>query len=449
MLTAECLLKMRLAKNIVLFLSICLFVGLIYISFFNVYQTDDYIFSYQTRKLGLLGSMESLYLKWGGRYFGYSLNTLNPVSYDNFGILPKVYPVFLITSLIAVFTLNFSYYFKYSFWKALSNSFLLFFFYTVLLIVLPEHYFWITGMNIYLLPVILGGILLYFLGKYHQSLHKKWYYLSLGLIIILMGSNEIIALLLEGLLIFYYFQNKAKDRLFLVILGGVFLLVSFLAPGNFIRLNVTSDSFFIKWIKRIGLFGANEIFIITKIIIVIPLFIKIFESEIATIYQKIDIKKSFILYGISLLSVFFLAYITNAIGRQFENIIFYSLIMFSLSAFLYKEKVKKLWWVSLLLLFVPKMEFFPKKYTGFNISYNLNNFCKEIFITDLKGYEIEVNQRIEKIKNTKNDTLTLERIKNVPKILYFDELSTKSEEKKYVNDQLEKYFNKKTINVKE
>jgi ABC-type iron transport system FetAB ATPase subunit len=61
---------------------------------------------------------------------------------------------------------------------------------------------------------------------------------------------------------------------------------------------------------------------------------------------------------------------------------------------------------------------------------------------------IRNKNRISLIQNSKEDSLKIDKIREVPKILYFDELSSAKEEKKYVNDQLEKYFNKKSIVVK-
>lgn len=146
---------MKVVQSIILFLAIILFIGLVYISFFNVYQTDDFIFAYSTHQLGLFRNIFDFYFNWGGRYFGYSLNMLTPLPYDKVGILPKVYPVLLITSFIGVLTLNFRYFFRYSFLKSLQKSFLFFFFYTILLVSLPEHYFWITGSNIYFYQLLL------------------------------------------------------------------------------------------------------------------------------------------------------------------------------------------------------------------------------------------------------------------------------------------------------
>jgi ABC-type iron transport system FetAB ATPase subunit len=94
------------------------------------------------------------------------------------------------------------------------------------------------------------------------------------------------------------------------------------------------------------------------------------------------------------------------------------------------------------------MTFLPQKYASFNIDFNINTIVKEILQTDLKAYDREIENRIEKLKNSSQDSLILDKIQTVPKVLYFDELSSEDEDRKYVNDQLEKYFDKKYIRTK-
>ncbi|RKS96567.1 DUF6056 family protein [Chryseobacterium defluvii] len=439
---------MKLVQNIVVFLSVTLFIGLMYISFFNVYQTDDYIYAYSSREHGIFGNMVNFYLKWGGRYFGYSINTLIPVSYDKKEILPKVYPIFLFFAFLGVLVLNFRHYFNYSIKESLTKSFLLFFFYTALLVSIPEHYFWISGSNIYFLPVILSGLLLYFLGKYQESKVKIWYWLSTLLIVVLMGSNEITALIITGLLLVFYFHKRSKETTVLLITASMFLFISFLAPGNFNRLGETTSGI-IKWVKRIGVFGANAVYIFIKAILLLPLFTKVFEKELQTIRKKINFKKALLVWLVSFLPLIFTGYILNTIGRQFESVLFFYFLSSSvILLFLYKE-IKKYWWISGIIIFLPETHFFPDKYSNFNIDYNLNNIVNEIFYTDKRGYETEVNERINTIKETPKDSVLVDKIKNVPVILYFNEMAPVKEEKIYINDQLEKYFNKKYIRVKE
>lgn len=438
---------MKTVQNIVLFLSVILCIGLVYISMFNVYQTDDYICAYGTRVEGLWGNFTHTYLYWGGRYFGYTVNMLNPVAYDVSGIVPKVYPLFLMLSFIGVSVINFKAYFRYSSVEALKKSLMLFFFYTILLVSIPEHYFWITGANIYYLPVILSGLLLYFFKRNEDTGKQVWNFLSLFLIILLMGSNEMLALILEGLLLVMYYQKSNKQNLLFLLVGTVFLLVSFLAPGNFNRMG-DAEGGLMKWLKRIALFGANTAYVGFKVLLVIPLFIKVFEKELKNIAQKITIKKAVLFWGISLIPLLFTGYLLNSIARQFENIIFYFFITFALLLIFKIENIKRLWWVSLFIIFLPELKIFPEKYSYFNIDLNASNIAMELCTTDLKEYKREMDERVHTIKNSPKDSVVVEKIKVTPRILHFAEMASENEDESFINDQLQKYFEKKYIRTK-
>ncbi|MDQ1856799.1 DUF6056 family protein [Chryseobacterium sp. WLY505] len=439
---------MKKVQNIVLFLSIIIGVGLAYISFFNVYQTDDYFWSFTTRKMGLLQSCINTYTTWGGRYFGYSINMFNPVFYDSKNIVPKIYPVFLMLSFIGVSALNFKEYFNYSYKESIKKGFLLFFFYTILLVSLPEHYFWITGSNIYFVPAILAGILLYFTKKNKDTGKNIWFYLSILLVVMLMGSNEILALIVWGILLVSYYQKRNKKNLTLVLTASVFLSVSFLAPGNFNRMGETEQGI-IKWVKRTGLFGANTLYVAVKVLLILPLFIKVFEEELKKITAQILLKKAVLFWLVSLIPLLFTGYILTSIARQFESIIFYFLISFSLIVYFKFEKIKNFWWISLFIIFLPELKVFPERYSYFNIDLNGENIIMELLTTDLKEYEREMNERVDIIKNSSQDSVVVDKIKEVPRILHMDEMASVKEDETYVNDQLQKYFNKKYIRTKE
>ena len=154
---AECLLKMKLFQKIIFGLSIIIFIGLCYISSFNVFQTDDYIYASQTRDLGALENSFTLYKNWGGRYLTYSLNTIIPAGKSEFYWLPKVLPIAYFTLLICGFYNNLRFYFKQKKTEALEKSFILFLFYTICLSSISEHYFWISGANVYFLSFILAN----------------------------------------------------------------------------------------------------------------------------------------------------------------------------------------------------------------------------------------------------------------------------------------------------
>lgn len=430
------------------FLSITLIIGLVYISFFNVYQTDDYIYAYTTEKFGILGNMLEFYLNWGGRYFGYGYNMLIPLSKDPENILPKVYPVFLIFSFIAVSALNFKEFFKYSWLQAFSKGVALFLFYTVILTNIAEHFFWFTGSNVYFLPVIISGLLVFFCKKYNDTNKRMWYGLVLLLIFILMGSNEILALIVFGMIIYWNTQNKSTRARIMLMVGLSGILISFLAPGNFLRMAESQDGFYMKWLKRIIYFGADTTYIVIKTAIVIPLFITIFEKELAEITDRCDFKKLIIIWMISFLPLLFLGFIMNSIGRQFENIIFFWLLSSSVILYMRFGEIKKFWIFSMIIILLPQTNFFPEKYKNFNISFNINTIAKEILYTDLKAYDREISERVHTLKTTPSDSIVVDKIKTVPVVLYFDEMSSVNETRDYVSMQLERYFNKKYIRTK-
>ncbi|MEE6127021.1 hypothetical protein V2E39_06435, partial [Chryseobacterium arthrosphaerae] len=83
----------------------------------------------------------------------------------------------------------------------------------------------------------------------------------------------------------------------------------------------------------------------------------------------------------------------------------------------------------------------------FNIDFNINNMLIDAFSTNLREYEREVNERIAIIEKSK-DSVVVEKIKVIPKTLYFYEMASEKEEQSFVNDQLQKYFKKKYIRTK-
>lgn len=387
--------------------------------------------------------MQEFYLNWGGRYFGYGYNMLIPLSKDPENILPKIYPVFLIFIFIGISALNFKEFFNYSWLQAIGKGFVLFFFYTVILTNISEHYFWFTGSNVYFLPVIVSGLLLFFCKKYNNTNKNMWYSLALLSIFILMGSNEILALIVFGIIVYCNTQYKsAKARIMLTVaFSGI--LISFLAPGNFQRMAGFQDVFYLKWIKRIIYFGADTTYIFIKTALIIPLFIKIFENELAKIADRYDFKKFIMIWMISFLPLLFLGFIMNGIGRQVENIIFFWLLSSSVIVYAKISLIKKYWIFCLIFILMPKTNFFPEKYGNFNLSFNLNNIAEEIIYTDLKAYETEIDNRVHILGTTQSDSVVVDKIKTVPVVLYFDEMSSVNETRNYVSMQQEKYFNKK------
>lgn len=434
---------MKNLKKFLFSISIIIFICLCYISFYNVFQTDDYIYAAQSRNLGILYNCFDFYKNWGGRYFTYSLNTLIPAGKPEFYWLPKTLPVFYFVLLIFGFYKNFRFFFKLNKSEALQKSFVLFLFYTVCLTSISEHYFWISAANIYLLSIILVNFLIYFFGRFQYN--RKVKPIIFLLLFLLMGSNEFVAIYLLLFLIFNYIQNKQKDNFLFLVFGSFWFLLSFFAPGNFNRFTESETNFLIKNAKRIGVFMINSGYVFLKISLILPLFIVFFEEEIKIVLSKISINKIRIYLAFSLVTLLFsgFLFLLNS-GRTIDTITFYTLLLSSFLVYYYFENYKKLFWISVIILFLPTIPLFHFKSTNFYLSYNVNTIFKEIIYTNLKKYENEINARHEILKHSKETKVYLKPITSKPKVLYFEELGTE-EAPNYINSQLEKFYKKDKI----
>ena len=436
---------MKILENFLTILSIAVIICLCYFSIYNTFQTDDYGFSATTNNDGFLQNIVGLYKNWGGRYFSFSLNALNPAGNLSYNWLPKFFPIFLWSNLILGFFINFKQHFGLNNLDAFKRSLIAFLFYTVVLASLSEHYFWLTGAIIYFLPNLFALYLIYILGikkpKFHHQLLK---YI---LIIAIMGSNEINALFLLLLLSLQLYKKFNRKYLFQFLFGLMFFCLAFFAPGNFVRLDHEESGFFTNIIKKVGIFGANTGYIFLKIGSLIPLFSAVFYQEILKINKKISLRYRWnfqIILGIVLV---FSGFIVLVSERSFETILVYSLLSTSILIVHYFPKIKKFWMISIVVIFIPSVMLFPFKIIYFNLNYNLNNIAKELIYSNLKGFEHEINSRHEVLKNSKEDTIILKPIKNIPKIIFFDELGT-AENKDYSNQQLQEFYHKKSVVVK-
>lgn len=434
---------MKTLNNILFVISITIFLSLIYISGFNVFQTDDYIYAARTRDIGFLENCKEFYLNWGGRYFAYSLNTLIPAGNQNFNWLPKILPIFYISFLIFGLYLNFKQYFRQNNSKALQKSFILFLFYTVCLVNISEHYFWISGSNIYFLPIILSNFLIYFFGKRNANKIVKPFILFF--IFILMGSNEFLAIYLLLMLCYNHYQNRSRENLLFVIVGILSFLLSFLAPGNFNRLSDNQGDVVVIYAKKMAVATANLGYIVLKIILILPLFVYVFENEICEVLKKISITKIKILLSFSLATLLFSGVLMLFVsGRTIETIMIYTFLLSSAVFYYYFKELKKFFWASLMIIFLPKMNMISYNKTQINLDYNLFLITKEVLFTPLSDYEKEVAIRHLKIKEDKREEVFVKPIKTKPEILYFEELGTK-EKPNYINIQLKKFYNKKGV----
>ena len=436
---------MKILQNFVVILAIAVIICLCYFSMFNTFQTDDYGFSASTNNKGYATFIVDIYNNWGGRYFSFSLNALNPAGNLSWNWLPKIFPIFLWSNLIFAFFLNFKLYFGLNNGDAIKKSLIAFLFYTVALASLSEHYFWITGSIIYFLPHIFALYFIYIIGIEKPKIHHLL--LKFLLIIVIMGSNEIIALFLLLFLAFHLYKNFNKTAVFQFLFGLVFFCFAFFAPGNFVRLNPEETGFFTSFIKKFGVFIANSAYVSLKIGLLVPLFAFVFHQEILKINERLSIKDRWSFQIILGIVLAFTGFIMIASERSLETILIYSLLSTSILLVHYFPKIRKFWMISVIAIFIPSIMLFPYKIIYFNLNFNLNNIGKELLHSNLKDFETEIYLRHETLRNSKKDHLELKPIENIPKILYFGELGTEKD-RNYINQQLQDFYHKKSVVLK-
>lgn len=436
---------MKIFKNILFLVSVIVFLCLVYIAQFNVFQTDDYVNAAAAIKSNSkFEHIKGFYLTWGGRYFSYTLNTFIPAGNSNFYWLPKVFPVIYFSTLVLGFWLNLKLYFNQNNRKALINSGILFLFYTVSLASISEHFFWLSCANIYFLPIILAIYFIYFWGKFQRN--KKWKPIIFLLIFFLMGSNEILAIILIQCILFLYLKKRTSENLFLFLFGVVCLSMSIFAPGNFARAKESTETLLEFIYKSSGIFVANSIYIFLKLFLIVPFFAIVFSEILKNISLKVSKFEILLFVAFSLPVLLLSSVMRLALERALDSLILYLLVIFSLALSSYVKQVPKLFLLASLAIFIPKIQLYPQKFIYFNVNYNLYNIGKEIMGNHLYYYEQEINRRHQFIKKSPSKEVKLPKIKNIPSILYFEEMGRKNKPN-YINKQLEYFYNKKKVYV--
>lgn len=261
------IIKLKKSKLTILagLILIILIAPLLLISKYNLPWWDDYSVATATMAKDYLDLQAYWYMNWSGRYTSSGLIPLiNPLNYSYAGIS---YYGTLSVLIICLFSISLFRFVSAIFPKAPIDYKLsllagvLF----ILLFILPsptEFFFWFVGAWTYTLGVIIaleaGSGMLRLKSKYKRSLAL---YVSI-LCILLPGTNEVVTLIfiaIYSIIILLTLLNRQKISKFnylIMTILGVFVLVSFMAPGNTARA---------EWGIEAGLVNRNlgEVILIT------------------------------------------------------------------------------------------------------------------------------------------------------------------------------------------
>lgn len=435
----------NLLKNFFFYLGIFVILGLCYISAYNLYQTDDYIIAYLVRKIGIIQNVKDCYFNWGGRYFSTLVSGCNTLPYTTNQILPKIYPIIYISFFILLIAKNLNFYFKHQGFELIKKTIVFSLIYFLSLSSLSENIFWFTASQVYFLPIILSLFLTYYIGKCYKTNVYIYKYLSFFFLILIIGCNEIIAMIWLGLSISILILKKDRFSIFFLIFAISCTTIIFIAPGNFQRLVPLEENLFMKIIRYSAFTVLNSIYIIVKITFLIPLILFYFSDELNYLKKHIDKRKFIYIFIIPSVILIFTGLLQLASERALDNLIFFTLLISSIYiSFYFKTKSASLILFCLFIFITSPFELYPKRLIYFKINYNIQNIYKEIFFNDLEAYNQEMQTRHLLLKNTKAMNILLKPIKNKPSVLYFEEIGA-STKRNYINNQLEKFYNKKNV----
>ncbi len=237
------LISVKLLQNnsLFIFLGILTVLPLVLLSFFYNPGSDDFDYSFESQTTAFWPLQIRRYCQWSGRYFSNGLLSLDPLTYNNYGLL-KVVPILLLALFLwalyyFISSVNTSFSAKTK--VAFVGGFT--FLYIAQMPDICEGFYWMPGSLQNQLPT---SLVLFFFGSLLRFYQHKKSINSIGMLLLLwalMGCNEITVvlflLLMLGLFLYRLLMLKKTGSRLGFFLAATFLFTLFevLAPGNAVR----------------------------------------------------------------------------------------------------------------------------------------------------------------------------------------------------------------------
>ncbi len=412
---------------------------LIFLSFFNRFQTDDFGLAHSVMQNGNWESFKETYLHWSGRYFSFFLAKNTSLLFYDFDFYPVFAPIFSIFFLIFAFRALLKTYFpeaNNSLLKAVALASL----YFLLTVNLGEHLYWSSAAKIYFFPFIYYLFFLVFLKKMQENNKNSSLLLLIILSFAIIGSNEIAAAMLIATIFLSFIQKKEKYSFILLGVSSIFFAAAFFAPGNFERMGDGGVTPLKRLTSGILLFGSLHVLAFVKGIVLLPIIHVIFEKELLKFSKD---NKTLLFWLIPLTGILLISVLGASDERVTDAFLFF--FVFLLSVFILRFKnLKKLAPISLLIILFPALSLPPYKEQFFTFNFHYYDAISDIVSCKMPQFKKEMQQREILLKNSKEDSVVLPKISYQPKTLYFSEIPDAGN-KTFVNKQLEDFFDLKNV----
>jgi len=466
-------------KNLILVINsllLLIFIPFLILFFFNHPTPEDFFWGGATIDNGYLAAQKLFYSTWSGRYFSYSILSVNPLLFKSI----IGYKIFLLGFFIVFFATVF--FFISTFTKSILTfrekilllfSFMFLYFYSMQSV--SEGFYWLTAVMIYPLGIMMILLFLIFYKKLSETDNKKlkilYFSVALFSIIAAVGTSEINSFLIVCLNVFILMKNiRLKNSLFKIsiiftLTALFFIILSYLSPGNFLRASAFEKSHnFMQSFEMSVILTFRHFFnwiVFSPLLIITLLLSPVFLKILNGYYENKEIKitnslylsvfiKYLSLYLIVFVIIFFTIWNTGEMpyGRTLNTafvvflsgwfyICFYILHQFkSRINFNFFKITQK--YVYVIFILILSVLMFKKN--------NIRTAYSDVLKGTAYNYNQRLNQRYQNILEDKSENSQVDSILIIPKSFFLYDITNDPDN--YYNKWYSQYFNKKTIMLK-
>jgi hypothetical protein len=431
---------------------------------------DDYCHIETVFNYGWFGGMKAYYMGWSGRYFSIFLNHSNPLIFHWFSGFKVIPFVWILGTVYALFVLIRTLNPRKDLWFNLGMAGVIFYLLILKLSSILEAFYWTAAVVNYTVPnalTILWIALSISLSKQVFRAGKVFGgLLSVFIVFLISGCSEnnvfVIIILIAGWLGYRLIFHKKLDRfyLFLFIWSIFTALLSFMAPGNAVRLEgnphsrdlvfaVISSFKFTPKLLIGWIFNPSLLLLTVLWIGVLPKILKR-ESGHSNPYFAVKPWYSLLVTGAIVISQIFPSYYGIGIDptpRVINCIYFFFLLGWFYNIGVITAYFTRRGYMSMhnipVIPFWGKAALFVLVCIHFGFSQNPRVVYREWLGGEAAAYDREMTERTNLLMTSTQDTVHVAPLKHKPTTLFLEDVTTNP---KHLWNRCEAgYFGKKVI----
>ncbi|MGB3017121.1 MAG: DUF6056 family protein [Ignavibacteria bacterium] len=452
--------------SFILVLILPFFINLI----FNHPTFDDFYYSEKARHFGYFDAQMKWYKYWTGKFFSTAVLSISPlyfrsfVGYDILVFLVNVMTPIAIYKLLSQIT--------GAILTTSEKSLLTVSVYFVFLCSMPalaQGFYWLTGIFVYLVPILLTMLFFICYSKLSAAVGKSkrftLIFIATIILVAITGSSEIAMVFIASLFVSFLllkFKMKGKIDLYDIVFCSAIILGSYIiisAPGNDLRSETfpMKNDFLHSVILSATELAKNTLLWMFKTpLIPVTFLLMPIMSRLIRRFSNVPqfLKLHPLYYVITFLFVmsactFAPVWSTGLVPfKRTQNVVSFFFVagfMFLTFVFYFRSASSK----KLIPDKFIKLSFIPVITILILLGFTKNN-VRSSFADLITGtayqYDIQMKQRYDYIRKNDSELIEVNDIKNIPRTFYFTDITT---DKNFdLNIWYAQYFGKKSIALK-